>query len=228
MPGTASPRAANYLPISSNTPPVLAPIGNKVIYLGQTLSFLASATDSDVPAQVLTFSLDSNGLTDGDLCTSANITGAGAFTWTPCFLGMRTVIVRVSDNGIPPLNDSETITVEVLAAPNFTSSLLRGSQIELTWSARTNKQYAVDYKDDLNAAQWMPLGTSRLAGGISGGGGNTNGSTNGMTNVWTNGFTFMPGGTKPRSDVSNSGNTLSFTNSITNSPQRFFRIRLVE
>jgi hypothetical protein len=158
MPGTASPRAANYLPISSNTPPVLAPIGNKVIYLGQTLSFLASATDSDVPAQVLTFSLDPTPP------AGANITSGGGFNWTPSAVGTNAMTIRVTDNGVPAQSDSETITVEVLAAPNFTSSLLRGSQIELTWSARTNKQYAVDYKDDLNAPMWIPLTTNTADG----------------------------------------------------------------
>ena len=152
----------------------------------------------------------------------------GAFSWTPETVGTNTITLRVSDNGTPQMSDSETITVQVLAPPNFTSSLRHGNNLELTWGTRTNQRYAVDYKDDLNAPQWTPLWTSLLAGGMSGGG-STNGSTNGMTNFWTNGFAFPATGKETKSGLPKSGgSTLSFTNSITNSPQRFFRIRTVE
>ena len=56
----------------------------------------------------------------------------------------------------------------------------------LTWGTRAGKSYAVDYKSDLNAAQWIPL--------------------------WTNLAT---------------GSTLTFTNTTTNAPQQFYRIRTV-
>lgn len=57
MPGTASPRAANYLS-AGNTAPVLGPIGDKTVFVGQTLAFSASATDADTPPQPLRFTLD--------------------------------------------------------------------------------------------------------------------------------------------------------------------------
>ena len=41
----------------SNTPPVLASIGNQTVNVGQTVAFIASATDTDQPPQTLTFSL---------------------------------------------------------------------------------------------------------------------------------------------------------------------------
>src|SRR5205814_9217076 len=71
MPGTASPRAANHIPQPMNTAPVLDPIGDTNIFLGQTLAFTATATDSDLPAQILTFALD------GTPPAGAMITGAG-------------------------------------------------------------------------------------------------------------------------------------------------------
>jgi hypothetical protein len=40
-----------------NQAPTLAPIGNKVVLLGGTLSFNASGADADLPAQTLTYSL---------------------------------------------------------------------------------------------------------------------------------------------------------------------------
>jgi hypothetical protein len=98
-----------------NTPPVLAPIGNKVVDEGTLLSFTASATDSDVPAQTLTFSLDPGAP------AGATITSGGLFTWTPTELqgpGTNTITVRVTDNGSPALNDFEIISVIVNEANN--------------------------------------------------------------------------------------------------------------
>jgi hypothetical protein len=158
MPTTVSPRTANYLPGFSNAAPVLAPIGNKAIYIGQTLAFTALATDSDVPAQALTFSLDPTPP------LGAGISAGGAFSWTPAGVGASTITIRVTDNGVPAKSDFESITVEVLAAPDFTSSVRNGNNLELTWGTRAGKSYAVDYKDDLNAEQWTPLGTNTAVG----------------------------------------------------------------
>ena len=180
MPGTASPRAPNYLTGAGNTAPVLEAIGAKVIYLGQTLAFTATASDADLPAQVLTFSL---------VGTPAGATiglGNGAFTWTPTSVGTNTLTVRVSDNGGPSQSDDETITVTVLSGP-LTRSVRNGPNLELTWGTVAGKKYAIDTKADLNAALWQPLQTNAAL-----------------------------------------GLSLSYTNTTTNAPQRFFRIRLVE
>ncbi len=92
-----------------NQNPVLVSIGNKTIAELSTLSFTASATDADLPAQSLTFSLSG-------APTGATISTAGAFSWTPSEAqgsGSYTFDVIVSDNGAPSLTDSETITVMV-------------------------------------------------------------------------------------------------------------------
>ena len=84
-----------------------------------TLTFNAGATDSDLPANTLTFSLDAGAP------AGAAITSGGAFTWTPTEAqgpGIYPITVRVTDNGSPILDDSETINVtvkEVNAAPVF-------------------------------------------------------------------------------------------------------------
>jgi hypothetical protein len=149
-----TPRLPNFYDLGSNAPPVLDLIGNKVLYLGQTLAFQATASDSDVPAQTLTFSLAPTPP------AGANITTAGAFTWTPSAIGTNSVTVRVTDSGAPAASDEETVVVEVLGAPSFASSVQNGATIELTWGARPGKQYAIDCKDDLNAGAWTPLWTN--------------------------------------------------------------------
>ena len=102
-----------------NTAPVLTAIGDQTINEETNLSFNASASDSDLPAQNLTFSLA------GTIPTGATINSMGAFSWTPTESqgpGNYTFAVVVTDNGTNPANlsDSESITVtvnEVNAAP---------------------------------------------------------------------------------------------------------------
>jgi hypothetical protein len=90
-----------------NTPPVLNPIGPKTINELSTLSFTATASDADIPAQTLTFSLGT-GAPSG-----ASITSGGAFSWIPTEAqgsGVYSINITVSD-GITI--DYEVITVTV-------------------------------------------------------------------------------------------------------------------
>jgi VCBS repeat-containing protein len=101
---------ASILVSDVNDAPVLAAIGNKTVDELTTLSFLATASDADVPANTLTFSLS------GVVPAGASITPAGAFSWTPTAAqgpGVYTFDVVVTDNGTPNLSDRETITVTV-------------------------------------------------------------------------------------------------------------------
>ena len=154
-----TPRLPNVLGVSSNTPPVLDAIGPKAIYLSQMLTFTAAAHDNDLPAQVLTFSLDA-----GAPIGASIETGSGVFLWMPEAAGSFPVTVRVTDNGFPPLSASEAIVIEVLNRPSFTGSRLNGENFELIWGTRAGKKYAVDYKADLNAPQWTALGTNMASG----------------------------------------------------------------
>jgi hypothetical protein len=178
----ATPRTANAGCVGGNAAPVLGAIGNKSTYVGQALTFTATATDSDVPPQQLTYSLDAGAPAGATI--NAN---SGAFSWTPNAAGNVNLTVHVTDNGAPVRSDFETITVQVLAGPNFTSSVRNGNNFEMTWATLVGKKYAVDFKNDLNAPVWIPLQTNTAV-----------------------------------------GLSLSYTNSVQNPPQRFFRIRLVD
>ncbi|MGH9921324.1 MAG: tandem-95 repeat protein, partial [Nitrososphaerales archaeon] len=89
-----------------NTAPVLNPVGDQTIDEETLLSFTATASDSDVPANTLTFSLSGEP-------AGASITSGGVFTWTPTEAqgpGVYTFDVVVSDG---TTTDSETIDVTV-------------------------------------------------------------------------------------------------------------------
>jgi uncharacterized protein YkwD/chitodextrinase len=92
-----------------NGPPVLDPIGDKQICEGDWLEFEISANDPD--GDILTYSAWN--LPDGAVFDAETHT----FSWTPDFegAGNYTVSFTVTDDGNPPLSNSETITIAVLA-----------------------------------------------------------------------------------------------------------------
>jgi len=96
-----------------NSAPVLTPIGNLNANEGGLLAFNATAADSDLPVQTLTYALE------GAVPSGASMTTGGAFTWTPTEAqgpSTNTFTVRVTDNGSPALNDFEVITIFVAEA----------------------------------------------------------------------------------------------------------------
>ena len=95
--------------IEINTPPVLDPISDATIPEGQLFTFTAAATDADLPANDLTFSLDAGAPTGVSLDPQT-----GVFSWTPSEEqgpGEFTITLRVNDNAGD--NDSRTFTLTV-------------------------------------------------------------------------------------------------------------------
>ena len=105
-----------------NVAPELAAIGGRTVNEGGTVSFTASATDSDEPANGLTFSLDS-GAPEGAVIDPQT----GQFVWTTTESdgpGVFSVTVRVTDDGDGSLSDFETVSIqvdEVNVAPELAS-----------------------------------------------------------------------------------------------------------
>jgi hypothetical protein len=50
-------------------------------------------------------------------------------------------------------------------APRFRQTLLQGTQLTIEWESRPGATYRVEFKDDLNDAQWTPLGSDKPASG---------------------------------------------------------------
>lgn len=122
-----------------NRAPVLDPIGDATIDEEVLFTFTATASDPDIPANTLTFSLV--GAPAG-----AEIDGAsGVFTWTPTEAqgpGSYTFTVRVTDDGVPSLGDEEEITITVLEVnrapvldPIDDASVDEGSELSFTATA---------------------------------------------------------------------------------------------
>ena len=100
-----------------NVAPVLAAIPNKTGTVGVAVTFTATATDADIPANSLAFSLAA-GSPSGATINAAT----GAFSWTPTAAGTFPVTVRVTDNGTPALSDSKSFTITVTGAQQFVAA----------------------------------------------------------------------------------------------------------
>jgi uncharacterized membrane-anchored protein len=106
-----------------NQRPVLSAIADQTLGVGDTLTLQATARDVDLPANRLVFSLGA-GAPAGAVIDPAS----GRFSWTPTAAQARTtnqVTVLVTDDGVPPLNDSKTFSAIVKAGPNVPPSLSR-------------------------------------------------------------------------------------------------------
>ena len=121
----------------SNSAPVLATIAAQTVVENTVLTVTAGATDADLPADTLTYSLIT-------APTGATITpSTGVFTWTPGEAdgpGSYNVIVRVADGNGGTADTSFTITVtESNSAPVLAAiaaqSVAENTQLTVTASA---------------------------------------------------------------------------------------------
>jgi len=93
-----------------NRPPVLDPIPDAVLLPGESLDVFAHATDSDLPANLLTFSLRVGGPAGVSIDPS---TGEIHWTPTPDQSGRRRITVGVADDGRPSYVVYRSFTVDV-------------------------------------------------------------------------------------------------------------------
>jgi autotransporter-associated beta strand protein len=95
----------------ANTAPTLAVIPDANLIAGQTLLVTNSATDTDVPAQTLTW-----GLFTAPVGAGINATN-GVLAWRPTLAqspSTNLFTVTVTDNGVPPLSATQSFNVVVV------------------------------------------------------------------------------------------------------------------
>lgn len=121
-----------------NEAPILMQVGDKTVSQGNLLTFTALATDGDLPAQLLTFSLE-DGAPQG-----ATITSGGRFSWTPNDTqgpATNTLTIRVSD-GVAAT--SETIRVVVRESNGLPAMAPIGNQVVAEGSLLSFRVTATD------------------------------------------------------------------------------------
>ncbi|MGD0537974.1 MAG: lamin tail domain-containing protein [Verrucomicrobiota bacterium] len=151
---TPTPDAPNLF---TNSPPVLAPLADQTVAAGSLLTLQVVATDPDVPPQILTFSLDP-GTPAGATINPTN----GVFTWTPTTNqapSTNVLVVRVTDDGAPPLSAAQQVSITV-TTPTFDFShigLSADGRPTFAWGTEPGFTYRVAFKNSLNDAAWQKL-----------------------------------------------------------------------
>jgi hypothetical protein len=145
------------IPVLSNTPPVLAPISNYQVNVGQTVTFTASATDTNQPPPTLAFSLLS-------APASATVnTATGAFSWQPLVTQANTtnpISLEVTAGGAPGLNATQSFSVMVnpLTRPSLASVSFSNGLFTLQISGQAGPDYEI--QTSTNLAQWNAVFTT--------------------------------------------------------------------
>jgi hypothetical protein len=131
-----------------NSAPSLAPISNRTVNAGITLTVTNSATDPDLPYQTLAFSL-----LNAPANAALNSTN-GLFTWRPATAQAGTsnrLSVVVTDNGTPSLSATQafSIIVNKLNAPVLAQATTGNNSIALRVSGDFGPDYSVQASTNL-------------------------------------------------------------------------------
>jgi O-glycosyl hydrolase len=144
---------------ATNTPPVLAAVANQTINAGTFLTVTNTASDTNQPAQTLTFAL----LSAPTNAALAQLNNTNAiFTWRPLVSQAdttNTITVKVID-GTPGLSatNSFTVVVNPLVLPAIRSIAISGGQAVLTATGTLGPDYTV--WASTNLVNWQALMTS--------------------------------------------------------------------
>jgi hypothetical protein len=143
-------------PVPTNEAPLLAAISNQTILAGRTLRVTNSASDADIPAQTLTFSL-LNAPTN-----AAVNSGSGVFTWRPAIAqspSTQTVAVVVSDNGAPIMSATQSFTVAVIqpVVPALNAVSITNGKFGFWINGDTGPDYTIQVSTNLTS--WNPVFT---------------------------------------------------------------------
>ena len=144
--------------IINDTPPAIAPIANRAVNVGQTVTLPATATDNNSTPQTLSFHLLSAPVSA--TLTQLNNTNA-VFAWRPAVTDANrtnSIMVVVSDSGTPSLSATQsfTITVNPLTLPAIKSSGWNTGSFTLVV---TNPMLGPDYavQSASNLVNWNTL-----------------------------------------------------------------------
>ncbi len=154
---TSSTATLTVNPPPNTVPTFVNSFTSFTINVGVTIPLNCSATDTDSPAQTLTYTL----LTGP---TNATLNGSGNFSWRPNVAQQNSsnpVKVVVTDNGTPNLSATNffTINVNPLTQPNVATAANNGSAFTMSVNGQVGPNYTVQVSTDLTGA-WSNLYTT--------------------------------------------------------------------
>lgn len=160
--GTAISTNATLTVSSANTAPTLNAISDRTINPGYSLVITNTATDSDTPAQTLTFSLPT-------APTNATInSSSGVLSWRPYIAqadSTNAFSVVVTDNGSPSLSATNSFSVFVnavtsssLSVSNSASATYTNGTFQFSVSGAVGPDYII--QGSTNLTDWQSLFTN--------------------------------------------------------------------
>ena len=138
---------------------MLGALTNRSVNPGQIVGFTATATDPDVPANGISYSLLNPP-------SGADITPTGIFSWRPgvALADTTNVIqVRVQDTGTPALSDTNSFSVVVapLAPVVLEAQAFTNGQFTLKASGLVGPDYVLQAATEFS--NWLNLSTNTPA-----------------------------------------------------------------
>jgi hypothetical protein len=147
----------------ANAAPALSPIPDRTVHAGGVATFTAIATDPDLPAQQLTF-----GLT-GVVPAGASINDStGLFEWNTSPSDANTTntfTVRVTDDGLPGLEDERAAIVVVVECPRIETIAVTNEVVAVTWTSIPGQSYRLQSSSNPALATWEDIGADIVASG---------------------------------------------------------------
>jgi hypothetical protein len=128
-----------------NTPPSLEPIADQSIHYGQPVTIQAEASDTDLPANLLTYALE--GAPEG-----MTVDATGRILWTPLQsqVGDHTITLTVSDDGSPVGRASRTFSLVVAGeGSRLQITLLTGGLVQINSTGDLGAEYELQVSADL-------------------------------------------------------------------------------
>ena len=147
----------NHPPSFSSTP------GNYTLPAGRTLTVTNKATDADVPAQTLTWSLLAPPA--GAAINPSN----GIFSWRPTIAqspSTNNIGVQVADNGLPVMSATQNFTVTILRpqTPAVSKAAVSNGFFSLLINGDAGPDYVLETRTNLaNGSAWTPAATNLSA-----------------------------------------------------------------
>lgn len=155
--GLTDDATMNITVIGSNAPPTLTAIADRTIIAGQTLTITNQASDIDLPAQALSFSLLN---APGGATIDA---ASGVFQWRPAIEPsprIQSFAVKVADNGFPSLSATQSfqVTVNRPVKPAISTPKLSAGRFNFTISGDSGPDYTI--LASTNLIHWSSVGMS--------------------------------------------------------------------
>jgi hypothetical protein len=164
-PNLSATNSFEVLVTEVNSPPVLQAIPDRMIHAGGALWVACVAQDSSGESNLLSFSLD------GSPPAGLSIEPTnGIVTWATADADANTtnaVVVRVTDDGAPPLSDTKSFTVTVVARPMIQTIVVSNDVTTVTWSAIAGQGYWLQGVPDIGDTNWVDVAGEVTASGPS-------------------------------------------------------------